>query len=318
MKTIVLLALMSLIVVAATYAEDTSLTGKWTSGGESASGGRGGASGGTGAASSAGCAFGPRGPGQRGNISGVLGPGGVCNDTGINLRRTPTELSLNVDPRNGALTGAIEFSSFPINFQGQGSRRCGKLRIEEGRVTGRAMAFTTYLDVNGARIPARWLGEVTDQGAIVLRTFDTLPCDAAQPAISALTGRPVLNAGSVSSAVLVYRRDAGSKKDNAAGLAGKWWTTDSDRLAALDLKVGSKGQVSGSVNVCGASKTKIEEGSVNGKTITFSTFNKVGNARVIQVWSGDLVNESTLRLSSPITNPCHFASSTTLVFQRSR
>jgi hypothetical protein len=232
-------------------------------------------------------------------------------------RRESGELNLNVDATNGTLNGSILLPSVSLGGGGP-VPRCGKLKIEEGEIAGRAMTFTTYMTVNGSRIPARWFGEVDDQGTLTLRTFDTLPCQRTSSLFSGLTGRPLQNPQqSGVSPVLTYHRgdEPAQKRNPVVGVAGKWWTIDGVRVVAADLKV-SAGRISGSVSVCGDSPVKVESGAENGKEISFTTFRKGDTSKTPQVWSGNLVDEQTLRLASPIATRCGSGASTTVAFQR--
>ncbi|HEX4997124.1 MAG TPA: hypothetical protein VFY29_02795 [Terriglobia bacterium] len=301
MKTrLCLLAVALAATFSIVYAEDGDVGGKWSadSGAPLRDAGAGGAGGG--------CFRGA--------------PGSLCPDAGFRLGAVrAAELNLSVNRKDGRLTGSIVFPSGSFLAPGNS---CGKLKIEEGRVTGQAFSFTTYRSVNGSRIPAHWLGEITDTGVMTLRTFDTLPCNTGRAGISELTGRPVLiSATGLDGDFLVYRRGDASEKSKetpSAGPAGKWWTTDNGRLTALSFKVGTDGKLTGSVNVCGVSEMKVEEGLVAGRSFTFTTERKANSIGLQQAWSGEVVNDRALRVASSSDTPCRFPSSTTLVFTRSK
>jgi hypothetical protein len=302
MKATLLLALTALLAVSGIQGQTDSLGGKWVADGAVQAGA---AQGGLGGAGGGGQIILPGGSyGTRGSF-----PGSVSG--GYRLPRPVprvAELDLTVDLDKETLSGSIK-------LPGDGKTECGKLKIESGRTNGRTLAFTTHRSINGSRIPTPWTGEIMG-GAVYLRTVGILPCNS----IAAASQYAANSSFSSQSSSLAYRRgDMDSRKADVRPMSpeGHWWTTDDGRVTALDLGVARKGRITGSVNLCGDSMSRIENGTVTGRTIRFETYSQTGSFKVRQLWSGSLVDENMLKLSSQIALDCAYPDLLSIVFRRS-
>jgi hypothetical protein len=303
MKTMIVFGLFvaALLVTSAVQAQQGNLGGKWVADGLMDT--QAGAAGGFGGAGSGGAASSGALAGQRGSFPGLSGPG-------LFPRMAPrvAELDLTVDLVKQAVSGAI-------NLPGQGKTGCGKLKIADGRTNGRSLSFTTYRTINGSSIPTRWTGEIIG-GALSLQTMDTLPCST-----NVRTGLSSTAPGFLSeTSSLVYRRgDKPTRKaEQPMSAAGRWWTTDNGRVTAVSLVVGRKDRITGSVNVCGDSESRIENGSITGRNISFETFSRTSAFKVRQRWSGNIISDNTLTLSSQVAVECAYPPTLGVVFQRGR